>query len=175
MASKSVAKLALPALALALGLCACSGSKPAPEASGSAGADSSVAALDPSETIEAREDNFKAIAKSMKATKAALDASTPDFAAIEENAISMKQHAQKIPALFPAGTGPDSGNKTEALAAIWERPTDFQAAITKLVDSTTALKSAASAKDAAATKAAFGNVGMSCKGCHDDFRMEKKH
>lgn len=174
MASTFFAKRALPALALALSLAACDGSTPASDASGTPAADSSAATLDVGATIEAREDNFKAIAKSMKATKAALGTGSPDFAAIEENAASMMQNAQKITALFPAGTGPDSGEKTEALASIWDRPADFQAAATKLVDAATALHAAAGKKDAAAAQAAFGEVGMSCKGCHDDFRMEKK-
>ncbi|MCJ1962598.1 c-type cytochrome [Novosphingobium mangrovi (ex Hu et al. 2023)] len=174
MALKSVTGLAAPALALALSLSACSGSEPAGDPTEAASVDPSIGAVDAEATIEAREDNFKSLAKAMKANKAELDESSPDFEDISENATAMVTAAQKIPALFPAGTGPDSGEETDALATVWERPEDFEAAATKLIDATMALRTAAQSEDAAATKEAFGNVGMACKGCHDDFRKEKK-
>ncbi|MBT0667248.1 cytochrome c [Novosphingobium profundi] len=174
MALKSSAGLAASALVLALSLSACNGSKPEADASTGAVVDSSIGAVDAGDTIEAREDNFKAIAKSMKANKAELDKSTPDFDAIAKNATAMVENAEKIPALFPAGTGPESGEKTEALATIWQKPDDFKAASTKLIDASMALRTAAEAKDLTATKAAFGQAGMACKGCHDEFRKEDK-
>ncbi len=175
MALKSLTRLAIPTLALSLALAACSGSKPAADASGTATGDASAATLDAGATIEAREDNFKALGKAMKANKAALDTASPDFDAIASTAAGMVENAQKVPTLFPAGTGPESGEKTEALATIWERPEDFQKAATKLIEATRALGAAARDKNLDATKAAFGNVGMACKGCHDDFRKEEKH
>lgn len=173
MASKTALRLTVPAAALALVLSACSGTAPSDDAT-QANLETAAAAADPEDTIEAREDNFKAIAKSMKAVKAELDADSPDFAVISENASQMAANAKKVPDLFPAGTGPDSGEKTEALATIWERPDDFKAATAKLINATDSLSQAAGAQDLAAVKTAFGETGAACKGCHEQFRMEKK-
>ncbi|MCJ2182996.1 cytochrome c [Novosphingobium sp. 1949] len=175
MASKSLAGLALPALALAFSLSACNGSSPSADASAGATGAAASAASDAGDTIEAREDNFKAIAKTMKATKGELDGSSPDFSAIAANATTIAEKGQKILPLFPAGTGPESGEKTEALPAIWERPDDFKAATAKLIEAAGKMRTAAEAKDLAGTKAGFGEVGMACKGCHEDFRKEEKH
>ena len=60
---------------------------------------------------------------------------------------------------------------SEALPVIWEQPEKFAAAISKAADATAALKEAVSGGDKAAIGAAFRNVGMSCRGCHDDFRV----
>lgn len=78
-------------------------------------------------------------------------------------------------AFWPAGS--DNGNpenaKTRALPAIW----DTYPAITEKGD---ALKAAAAvlAENAGngleALQGAIGDVGQACKGCHDDFRAEKK-
>lgn len=173
MASKTALRLTVPAAALALVLSACSGSAPSDDAT-QADLETAAAAADPEDTIEAREDNFKAIAKSMKAVKGQLDSDSPDFAVISENAAEMAANAKKVPDFFPAGTGPDSGEDTEALATIWERPEEFQAAAAKLITATDNLNTAAGAQDLAAVKTAFGETGMACKGCHDDFRMKKK-
>ena len=77
--------------------------------------------------------------------------------------------------LWPAGS--DNGNsdnaRTRALPAIWET---FPA-ITEKAD---ALKTASTALAATAgnglnaLKAGIGDVGASCKGCHDDYRAKKK-
>jgi len=170
MALKSVLGLSLPVAALALSLSACGSNEPIAPASEDTVIPDTGAKVSAADTIKEREANFKEIGKANKAIKGELDGSSPDFAAIATNATTILEDAQKIPVLFPAGTGPDSGEKTEALAAIWEKPDAFKAASDKLITAATALRSAAEAKDAAAAKAALGEVGMSCKGCHDDFR-----
>lgn len=168
MASKSILVLTAPALALSLALAACGGT-PEAEQTQAAATDQ----VDAGETIEARESNFKTIAKSMKSVKSQLDANEPDFDAISEDATKVLAAAQKVPSLFPAGTGPDSGEDTEALGTIWEKPEEFQAAAMKLQTGATKLRDAADSNDLTATKAAFAETGMACKGCHDQFREKK--
>jgi len=66
----------------------------------------------------------------------------------------------------------DDGLKTEALATIWEKPEEFEAARLKLMDASGELISAATDGDVDAVKAQVGAVGLSCKGCHDEFRLD---
>lgn len=78
--------------------------------------------------------------------------------------------AEKIPSLFPKGTGVgDPGvTKTRALQTIWAKPADFKAASDALV---AALKAAhAAAPDKAKLDLAFGEVRKTCGGCHTPFR-----
>jgi cytochrome c556 len=72
----------------------------------------------------------------------------------------------------PAGSGPEAG-KTRALPDIWAKPTEFKAAIKMFSDAAPKLHAAASAGDVAAIKTAFGDVGKSCKNCHDQFRAKE--
>jgi len=77
--------------------------------------------------------------------------------------------------MWPAGSDSETaGNaKNRALPAIWET-------YPKIVEKGDALKSAAAvmAEQAGgglgALQDAIGDVGKSCKGCHDDFRAERK-
>jgi cytochrome c556 len=61
---------------------------------------------------------------------------------------------------------------SEALPKIWDDAEAFAAAIAKTEEATTAFVAAAESGDQEAIGAAFRNVGMSCRGCHDDFRAQ---
>jgi cytochrome c556 len=169
MASKTILTTTLTAIALAAAMSGCKGSEPAATATNASGEKVDVAG-----TIEARKANFKAIGKANKAAKSALEAGTPDFAAVAAAATSIQTDAGKIPGLFPKGSGKESGEKTEALPAIWEKPAEFKTAADKLATAAGALKTAADAKDAKAATAAMGEIGGACKGCHDTFREKKQ-
>ena len=71
---------------------------------------------------------------------------------------------------FPAGSGPESGAKTRAKAEIWSKPQDFEAAQKLFAEQAKKLNTAAAGGDVAAVRAQFGEVGKSCKNCHDTFR-----
>ena len=70
--------------------------------------------------------------------------------------------------LFPAGS--DKGD-TEALPAVWDKAADFKKAVGAMDDALGRL--AAAKADPEAQKNAFGDVGKTCKGCHDGFRKKK--
>lgn len=169
MASKTILTTTLTAIALAAAMTGCKGSEPAAATTGASGEPVSV-----SETIEAREANFKAIAKANKAAKEALEDDQPDFAAVGASATSIQTDAGKILGLFPKGSGKESGEKTEALPAIWDKPAEFKTAADRLATAAGKLKTAADAKDAAAAKLAMGEIGGACKGCHENFREKKQ-
>lgn len=72
---------------------------------------------------------------------------------------------------FPKGT--ETGGETTAAPKIWENFKDFGEKGDLLVKA--AEKAAAEAANGPdAFKAAFGEVGKNCKGCHDDYRIQKK-
>lgn len=146
-------------------LAACSGEAPADGASD--------AGAKPAEIAE-RQKNFKAIADSFKMIRGELELDTPDFAVIAAQAGEINTLAQQIETLFPAGTSMADGHDTEALPAIWEKPEEFSAAATKLVDESASLMALAPAGDKAAVGAQAMTMGGACKNCHDTFRLDKK-
>ncbi len=70
------------------------------------------------------------------------------------------------------GTGPDVG-KTDARAEIWQKPEDFAAKADSFNKAGMAFQAAARGTDVAAMKAAHGDLGKSCKACHDLYREEE--
>ena len=71
--------------------------------------------------------------------------------------------------LFPDGSGQ---GETEALAAIWENPDEFDAARSKAEQAFAALRDAVASGDSKAVVGAFAAAGKSCKGCHEKYREE---
>lgn len=76
--------------------------------------------------------------------------------------------AGMVDTLFPEGSG--TGD-SEALPAIWEKPAEFEKAVTNFQAKTADLVELADAKPAEMA-GAFSEMGKSCKGCHDNFRKE---
>jgi cytochrome c556 len=62
------------------------------------------------------------------------------------------------------------GVKSAALPAIWAEPAKFKQAADQLQTAVTALVAASKSGNEGAVKAAIGDVGKACGGCHDNFR-----
>lgn len=69
------------------------------------------------------------------------------------------------------GPGTDKGD-TKAKPEIWTDTAKFNTAKDNMIKAVAEFNAAAKSGNEAAFKAAFGNVGKTCKGCHDDFRKE---
>ena len=67
--------------------------------------------------------------------------------------------------------GTDKGD-TKAKPEIWAEMDKFRAGATKMQDEMAKLNVAAKGGNLDAIKAAAGEVGKSCKGCHDNYRKE---
>jgi cytochrome c556 len=67
--------------------------------------------------------------------------------------------------------GTDKGD-TKAKPEIWAEMDKFRAGATKMQDEMARLNAAAKGGSFDAVKAAAGEVGKSCKGCHDSYRKE---
>ena len=116
------------------------------------------------ESMETIGDNFKTLRRE-------LGGSSPDMAKVAGAAATINRLAKESAGWFPAGTGPDVG-KTEAKAEIWRNPQDFNAKHTAFQKAASAFNAAARSGNAGATKAAFGDLGKSCKACHDLYRED---
>ncbi|MEM9502003.1 MAG: cytochrome c [Pseudomonadota bacterium] len=162
---RSLSQRTLAAAACATLLSAC-GSE-APSETGT-----EATATDEPAIIEVRQANFEEIGDAFKAIRGQLEAGSSDFAVIENAASTINANAQKIGDHFPEGTGLDAGYDTESLATIWEKPEEFTAAHEKLIETSDGLIAAAQSSDAAAVGAQVGELGKSCKGCHDQFRVD---
>ena len=126
-----------------------------------------------SDTITARQANFKTLGKAMKGSFDELKQPAPAIAVFKANADDMVGAAGKVAGGFAKGTGPEAGVKTQALPAIWEKPEEFRADADKLVKAAQAYQQAAASGNLDATKAALMAVGGACKGCHESFRAKE--
>lgn len=85
-----------------------------------------------------------------------------------KHAQGLENGASELATLFPAGSKVED---SDALPVIWEKPEEFNAAIEKLIAATQKFTTAAESGNKEAIAAAFRDVGGSCRGCHDTFRV----
>ena len=125
------------------------------------------------EIMDERHEGMEEIGDSMKALGGALKAPSPDLDKIRKETATMARLAPEVSSWFPPGSGPEAG-KTHAKAEIWQKPHDFADKTRAFQQAAAKLNAAAQGGDLAAIKAAQGELGKSCKGCHDLYRREKK-
>jgi cytochrome c556 len=121
--------------------------------------------------MKERHENYEKIGNAMKVIGRELKSNSPDLAQVRRNADVIATLAPQVKTWFPQGTGPDVG-KTHAKAEIWQKPDDFAAKAHGLEAAAAAFKTAAHGNDVAAIRAAHGNLGKSCKACHDLYRQK---
>ena len=120
-----------------------------------------------------RHEGMEQIGKSFKLAGRTLKSGSPDLAVVRSSASTIGRLAAKTPTWFPAGTGPDVG-KTGAKPEIWQKPADFVAKDTTFRQAAAAFNAAAKSGDMTAIQARFGDLGKTCKACHDSYRNEPK-
>lgn len=86
-----------------------------------------------------------------------------------KHAQGLANGAAELSHIFPKGSDVEG---SEALPAIWEDTEAFAAAIETNRTATAAFVEVAASGDKAAIGAAFREVGKSCGGCHDNFRVD---
>ncbi|MEO7564975.1 MAG: cytochrome c [Sphingomicrobium sp.] len=121
-----------------------------------------------------RHEGMGKIGKVMKMLARELKSGSPDMAVVASNTATMNALAKKSSLWFPKGSGSEAG-KTRALAEIWNKPEDFAAKMKAFQLASAKLSAAARSSDTAASTAAFGDLGKSCKACHDPYRSEDKN
>lgn len=124
--------------------------------------------------MHARHEGMEQIGKSAKAASRSLKSSSPDVAIVRASAATIAKLAPRVAGWFPAGTGPDVG-KTGAKPEIWQKPADFAARGKAFQQAALVFNAAAKSGDAGAMQAGFGELGKTCKACHDSYRSEMPH
>ncbi|QJE72975.1 cytochrome c [Aerophototrophica crusticola] len=121
-------------------------------------------------TIEQRKANFKQFGGAMKVLKGYAKDGEGTAADASKAAQTLVTVGAGLHTWFPAGTAVGVG-KSEALPAIWTNMADFEA---KNASFQAAAKKLAAVNftDKAATGAAFGEVGGTCKACHDSYKKK---
>lgn len=99
-----------------------------------------------------------------------LKADKPNLQAIVENATILDNVNRLFFAAFVPGS--DMVPNSRAKPEIWTDQAKFKQYADKLNADMSGLVAASKSNDSAATKAAFGAVAQTCKGCHDTFRRD---
>jgi cytochrome c556 len=97
-------------------------------------------------------------------------AEKPNFQVILDNVAILDTVNKLFFDAFPANS--EMLANTRAKSEVWSNPAKFKELAEKLNADVARLTAAARTSDLAATRAAFGDVGKTCKGCHDEFRRE---
>ena len=123
-----------------------------------------------------RHERYEDLGDAMKAINRELKGGSPSVAEIQRHAAEVARFAPQVPSLFPAGTGPETGNRTRAKAEIWSDNQTFRQRAEAFNTQAQRFNQAAQSGDLAAVRAALPDLSKSCKDCHDRFRApEQEH
>ena len=150
-------KMTLACVATALVLAACGGG-------------SAPAASDKGQISENRTTAFKAMMPDFSSMgKMVKGEETYDVEKFKTHAAAFAANAKKPFEFFqnaPQGNG-------DALPNIWEKPPEYQAEQDKFLAAVANLNAKAQTGNLEEIKVAYGEVGASCKSCHDTYRRPK--
>ena len=124
----------------------------------------------PEDAIKYRQSALQLIASHFGRMQPVIKGQSPyDAAAIKANVELLKTLSVLPWAGFVAGSQAGTSAKPE----IWSDAAGFKAAQTKFEGAVDKLAVAANSGDLDRVRAAFGDVGASCKACHDSYRIKK--
>ena len=133
------------------------------------GASVAIAADDP---IKERKQLMKGNGDAVKGVVAMLKGEKPyDGVEVQKAMKDINKSLATFVTLFPKGS--ETGGETAAKPEIWDSKAEFES-IAKDLEAATAKAAAAAPGGLDAFKAAFNDVGKTCKSCHEKFRVEKK-
>lgn len=126
----------------------------------------------PQVAIATRQAGFKKMGAAMKALGDQLKTAAPAKDVMVAATRTIALTAREQPKLFPAGSGPASEVKTDALPNIWTDRATFDTSANKLIAESTKLFAVANGGDVAAIRAQMKVTGAVCGGCHRQFRAD---
>ena len=126
----------------------------------------------PQDVIKARQAHYKDIGKAMKAMSDEAKKDAPALAVFQDGAKVIGELAPQVPTWFPEGSGAEAGIKTAAKPEIWQKPDLFKEKATAFATAAATFQTVAASGDIAAIKAGVPELGKTCKGCHDEFRLK---
>lgn len=119
-----------------------------------------------------RHENFEQIGGSFKTIRDQLRGDR-DTAAVIAAAETINELAPQVATWFPAGTGPETGIETLALANIWEDKDGFNAGAERLVTEAGKMLAAAQSGDLDNVAGSVRGLGGACRNCHDNYRLDE--
>jgi cytochrome c556 len=130
----------------------------------------------PADVIKVRQEQMKALGADFKIINDSLKTDAPDKAAIAGAGKRIAEQIKGMAALYPAGSGPESGVKTRALPEIWAQAAAFKNAADATIAESAKFALVADAGNLDAVKTGVKALTDSCVGCHMKFRgpEEKK-
>ncbi len=95
-----------------------------------------------------------------------------DAATAKKAVDTMKEKADGIDVAVLFAKGTEKGGDTEALPKVWSDAAGFKAAMDKM-KTTVAAQAPNVDQGMDKLKVAVGEIGKTCKGCHDEYRAQK--
>jgi cytochrome c556 len=125
----------------------------------------------PEQQIEYRKASMTILGRSTAALGAMAKGDVPFNKDVAERHANLIAGLSDLPLTAGAyGPGTDKGAPTKADPKIWSQPDKFKAAYDKFTVAAKALPAAAA--DQKTLASALGDLGKTCKGCHDDYRSK---
>jgi cytochrome c556 len=132
------------------------------------------AADEPANIIKYRQSIMKAIGGHMGAVAGVAKGEVTFTDEVAGHAHAINEMGKNLLRLFPKDSGPEAG-ETRALPVIWEKWSDFEAAVDSLKSESAKLAEVAKGGDTAAIAEQVGALGKNgCGGCHKTFRKKKE-
>ena len=126
----------------------------------------------PEDAIKYRQSAFTVMANHFGRINAMAQGKAPFNAAVVQKNAALVDTLIQLP-FGSFGPGTDKGAPTKASEKIWKEEAKFKAAAEANQKAVAKLAADAKSGDEAKFKAAFGEVGKTCKACHDDYQLKE--
>src|SRR5579863_1785564 len=121
--------------------------------------------------IKPRQDKLRDMGGALKAIDDELKKRTVDWDnVVVPNTQTIKDRSGYLLNWFPKGSGPESGVKTYALPAIWQKNDDFVKLGKAMQAEAAKFAQVAGTKNPDALRTESTALGKACKACHDNYR-----
>ncbi|WP_018610562.1 c-type cytochrome [Uliginosibacterium gangwonense] len=125
----------------------------------------------PEQQIEYRQSAMTVTARSVGVLSAMAKGDIPFNKDVAQQHAALIASISDLPLTAGAfGPGTDKGAPTKADPKVWSEADKFKAGYDKFIQAAKAMPAAA--VDQKSLQAALGNLGKTCKGCHDDYRQK---
>ena len=132
-------------------------------------ANGSAGPVDIAAVMHARHEHYEEMGKAMKGIGDQLKSGSPDLGIVRRHAALIAGYGPQVLTWFPEGSGPEAG-RTRAKAEIWSDAATFRQRAQAFEGQAASFNRVAQGEDVDAIRAAHGELGKSCKDCHDRFR-----
>lgn len=131
------------------------------------------AQFSPKEAVTARVSGYRETGAAFKTINDQLKSDVPLKVMLRASAKRIVQTSHDQYGWFPRGSGPESGEKTKAKAAIWTDAAAFKAAQDNFQQQAGRMSQAVDSGDVGQMKTATRALGEACAACHNKFREKE--